>query len=643
VVILVLAVVAWLFHRSVVGRVDATRGQRMVGEAEVLAGVHLSGERTLEPVEPGVGEHPFLDDVRAILPTDSETWIGTTAGLRVIRDGEERIYTARSGLLRSDIAGLAASGETVAVLHPEGGLSLIRQSRVKTLTHPDLVPTAIVATPSGLVIGTADQGLLRLVDDELERMPIAGEGADGPWALDAPRITALAHDSTSDRLWVGTFDGGLAIQQSDGWMLLGTGDGLSDPFVTSIAAGRRGEAPLVLVGTQSGLTIFEGDRPAIYGVEQGLPDDHVAAVALWDDDLAVGTFGGGLGLYEGQSWQSIGASSLPSGYVQAVAYDERGGLWIGTRDGLALRQQRDWRELPGPPGPPGARITALTSVRDGETPGALWVGTFERGLGRYADGIWQTFGPREGLPSLEVNALAVHRGVLWVATNAGPAFFDGGALVPHPRLSALKSRAVTSLMSDGEALWLGTATGVVRLGPEGEVSTLGVREGLVNGHVYALVSAGAGVWAGTLGGLTSLRSDGRADALASRTVSAVPGGLSHNWVNAILARDEELWIGTYGGGVDRFDGAAWSRAYPAGQETLEINPGAACWFDQRPAFGTLDRGVLVLDDKGAGGRVLDRELGLACPSVSALYSDGQDAWIGTAAGLHQLPVSKLTP
>ena len=636
-------VAAWFFHRSVVERVDAARGHRGGSDTQVLTGVRVSGERNLEPVEPGVGEHPFLGDVRALLPIDAETWIGTTGGLRVIRDGEERVYTARSGLLRSDITGLAASGDTIVVMHPEQGLSMVRQSRVKTLVHPDLVPTAIVTTPSGIVVGTADQGLFRLVDDVLERMPIAGEGVDGAWALDAPRITSLAYDDAAHRLWVGTFDRGLAILGAEGWFLLGTGDGLSDSFVTSIAAGRRGEMPLVLVGTQSGLTLFEEDRATIYTVEQGLPDDHVAAVSLWDDDIAVGTFGGGMGLFEGDAWRAIDASQLPSGYVQAVAYDRRGGLWIGTRDGLALRQQREWTELPRPPGPPGVRITALTAAPQGGALAPLWVGTFERGLGRFGDGNWQDYGLEEGLPSLEINALVVHRGVLWVATNSGVAFLDSGAFVPHARLDALKTRAVTTLMSDGEALWLGTASGAVRLGPEGEVSSLGVREGLINGHVYALAAAGASVWAGTLGGLTSMRADGRADALASRTVSAVPGGLSHNWVNAVLTRDEELWVGTYGGGVDRFDGSTWSKLFPGGDETLEINPGAACWIDRRPAFGTLDRGLLMLDENGTGGRLLAEELGLGCPSVSALFFDGQDAWIGTAAGLHQLPGSQLGP
>jgi ligand-binding sensor domain-containing protein len=636
-------VVAWSFHRSVERRKDSLAGDGATPEAgEGLRGMLRGTEQGLEPLVPGGDEHLHLHDVRAVLSRPGETWIGTAGGLRVLPDdGGERIYGARSGLLRNDVAGLASDGRTIVVAHPEAGLSLVRGDRVRTLAHPDLVPTAVLATDDGFMVGTADSGLWLLRGDDLVEVPIAGEADAGPWSLDRPRITALAFDREA-RLWVGTFDRGLAVREDGAWSLVGTDDGLADPFVTSIAVGRHGDRARVLVGTQVGMTVFDGDRWEIFGLEQGLPHDHVMAVAVpadeADDALAVGTFGGGVGLFEGGQWHTVREPDLPSPHVQVVRYDERGRLWIGTRDGLVVRHDGLWESREAVAGPPGPRVTALESTPDGQ---GLWAGTFERGLGLWLDGDWRRFGTDDGLPSAEINALELHRGVLWVATNAGVAWFGDDVFHEHPRLADLGGIAVTALFSDGDALWFGSSRGVVRLGGGGEARVLGVRDGLVNAHVYALALARGWTWAGTLGGLSGLATDGTPRPLDGPRVVAGPQGLASNWVNALLARDDTLWVGTYGGGVDRLDDDGWQHVVPEAGETLEINPGAACWAGERAVFGTLDQGLLVLDEPGVSGHVLDRDLGLASPSVTALHTVDGDLWIGSNAGLQRVALATL--
>ncbi len=631
---------AWLVHRQAQQRLDAAGGADAVDAGGSLEGLRAGAERRLEPIQPGVVDWPFLDDVRAVLAVGEDVWVGTTGGLRVLPAGgaEERVYTARSGLLRSDVVDLAVHRDTVVVAHPEGGLSLVRGERVRTVSHPDLVPTAVADAPDGVLVATAGQGLLRWDGEALVEVPIRGEGPDGAWDLQRPRLTDVAHDPVDGSTWVATFDRGAARRDAGGWELQGMQHGLADAFVTSLACAHRGDDAVVLIGTQTGLTLREGGRDRIFGAGQGLPDDHVSAVALLDDRLAVGTFGGGLALYEDADWHAVAPPDLPSGYVQTVAYDARGRLWVGTRGGLALRHEGRWEPRPGPDGPPGARITAL-AVAEGGPEAGLWVGTFERGVGARLAGSWSSYGTGDGLPSAEVNALTFHRGVLWVATNAGPAFFSDGQFVRHPRLGALRGKAATALLSDGDALWIGTASGVTRLGPDGAVRRTGVRDGLINGHVYALAAAADRVWAGTLGGLSAVPREGGPVPGELAPVLAGPGGLSHAWVNALLTRGDEVWVGTYGGGVDRHDGEAWSRVYPTGDETLEINPGAAAWIGDRPAFGTLDRGLLVVGEQRA--ELLDEELGLGCPSVTALRFDGSDVWIGTAAGLSRVPASSV--
>lgn len=633
-VVAIAALTFWAFQRSVERRVDEIGARGDLPETATLDRVHIGAERSLTPVEPGTSEHLHLSDVRSILPTPSGTWIGTTGGLRLRSGDRETIYTARSGLLRSAVTGLAPLGDSLVAAHPEGGLSVIRGSLVRTVSGADLVCTSVAAVEGGVLVGTADQGLLRWDGATLSPVPISGGQDEGAWEL-VPRITDVACDAAG-RIWVGTFDQGVALHDDEGWRLLGVADGLADHFVTSVAAGIRDGEPAVLVGTQVGATLHHLDRVQ----PVGLHHDHVSALAVDDEVLLAGTFGGGLALFESGDWRPITTPDLPSDHVQAVAVDDRGRLWIGTREGLVVREEGRWRALAGSAGPPGPCITAITVAPGGDVP-AVWAGTFERGVGRLLDGVWTPYGRESGLPSLEINALAVHRGVLWVGTNAGAAWFSEGVFREHPRLAGLRGDAVTALLSDGEALWLGTNRGVVRLSAAGDVARVGVRDGLVNAHVYALASTPDALWAGTLGGISGLRPDGSVAPLDTPTVVAGPGGLSGNWVNALLSRDEELWVGTYGGGVDRRSGGTWSHPFPGVGETLEINPGAGTWVDDRAVFGTLTHGLLVVDADGEGARTLDVELGLGAASVTAVHFDGADLWIGTTAGLVRVPAAQV--
>ena len=627
----------WAFRRSVGQRladVESRRESSTLGPE--LEGLSAGVERSFEPTEPGADEHLFADDVRALLPRQGEVWIGTSAGLRVVSDDGERLYTAHSGLLRNDVVALAAEGEQVVVAHGEGGISLVRGGLVRTLGHRSLVITALASTEDGVLVGTADQGLLSLRGDHLVHVPIEGELDGEGWSLEKPRITGIAV-AGDGAVWIATFDRGVVVRDDEGWRLLGTSDGLIDPFTTSIAT----DGERVVVGTQVGLTIFEGDAARSLGLQQGLPHEHVSSLAVTADALAVGTFGGGIGRFADGDWTRADAPDLPCGHVQAVAIDERGRLWAGTRDGLSVHDDDGWRTLPGPAGPPGPRITAIsTAPETGDR--SLWAGTFERGVGRLQDGQWTTYDLDDGLPSLEVNAIVHHRGVVWVATNAGPAWFADGRFAVHPRLGHLAGQAVAALVSDGDALWLGTTRGVVRLAADGSVASLGVREGLVNSHVYALARQGETLWAGTLGGLTALRADGRPDPLNTRNVVSGPGGISYNWVNALLVTEEQVWVGTYGGGVDLNGPEGWRQVFPVGGESLEVNPGAASWVGERPVFGTLDRGLLVMEPTGGSGRLLQAEIGLGSPSVTSVHGRDGALWIGTTAGLLRVDSSVLT-
>jgi hypothetical protein len=94
-----------------------------------------------------------------------------------------------------------------------------------------------------------------------------------------------------------------------------------------------------------------------------------------------------------------GNDGLPGNTVHAMALDSRSRLWIGTQDGLAMWNGREWHAVDLPHR--GSRfVRAIASTADG----ALWIGTESGGLFRYDDGTWQSW--RDELPTPRFNALS---------------------------------------------------------------------------------------------------------------------------------------------------------------------------------------------------------------------------------------------
>ena len=90
-------------------------------------------------------------------------------------------------------------------------------------------------------------------------------------------------------------------------------------------------------------------------------------------------------------------------------------------------------------------------------PGAAWVGTYNRGVGRISE---RGFEPIEGLEQAWVQDLAVFNGDVWVATATGLFRVDDGVVV-----SVLETD-VHTLYADSESLWVGAASGLWKIAKE---------------------------------------------------------------------------------------------------------------------------------------------------------------------------------
>ncbi|HEY8141232.1 MAG TPA: two-component regulator propeller domain-containing protein, partial [Kofleriaceae bacterium] len=165
--------------------------------------------------------------------------------------------------------------------------------------------------------------------------------------------------------------------------------------------------------------------------------------------------------------------------------------------------------------------------------------------------------------------------------------------------------------------------------------------GLPQNNVSAIVQDGTGfVWLGTQDGL--VRYDGhRMVVLRNDPDDAT--SLSASYIKQLLvARDGTLWVGTEGGGVNRYhpDRASFDR-FPAQPGRPGALQSGSVWAmsegpDGRIWIGTGGGGLAVLDPATGTVRSYATEDGLP-PFVYAVQADADGSvWAGTSAGLFRL-------
>ena len=167
---------------------------------------------------------------------------------------------------------------------------------------------------------------------------------------------------------------------------------------------------------------------------------------------------------------------------------------------------------------------------------------------------------------------------------------------------------------------------------------LGRTKGLPQSQVQAIVQDRTGfMWLGTGDGLA--RWDGQRF-VVFRYDPGDPSSLGASFVSELLlAKDGTLWVGTVGGGVNRFlpDRSAFDRfaAKPGQADALQSGSvlSMAEGADGRIWVGTAGGGLGILDPATGKVRTFSTEDALNA-SVSALAAGADGAmWVGTAAGL----------
>jgi signal transduction histidine kinase/ligand-binding sensor domain-containing protein/ActR/RegA family two-component response regulator len=356
----------------------------------------------------------------------------------------------------------------------------------------------------------------------------------------------------------------------------------------------------------------------------GLPDDDVRALARTKDGSIWACTGKGLARLTPAASRFASVPLGDAGACRSLAAGADSSLWVGTSSGLSQVDGTEARTYPLTADGPPRGVTAVLPLPDGR----VLAGTGEE-LVRLAGGRWDPL-PDPALASLPVTALMTDdSGAVWIGSRDGGIVRWADGVVETRALAAARSdRAVASLFRDEEgAIWAGFETGGLLQLRVTAFSGVGAADGLPTDLVRSVLPARDGtLWMGTAGHGVMAHRAGVSWSVTTRE------GLPHDRTFSLAeAPDGRVWVGTHGG----LAVLAGSRAVPV-RAALPPGPVRALAFgrDGRLRAGTTD-GVFLVEGDGRALRI-EGTRGV----IRALHEAADGTWwVATLSGLLQVAAS----
>ena len=307
-------------------------------------------------------------------------------------------------------------------------------------------------------------------------------------------------------------------------------------------------------------------------------------------------------------------------YVRSLAVDvAHNSLWVGTSLGvhevdLATGDLRRTFTRAA-----GLANEYVFAVKVGSR-GGVWFGTNGGGASYFRDGRWRTFFPMHGLADYWVYAFAEQSdGTVWIGTWDGANRYDPRA----DRLETFKDELVNEWVygidvDDRDRVWFAT---------EGGVS-------MFDGKGWRSWTHRDGIGAPNRRGLPPSRNTGLGTRDRHNLSLLADGQPTYNPGYAFcvhVARDGQVWVGTWGGGVSHFDGRRW--------RSLTVADGLAgdiVFAIDEDTEGRLwlatNQGLSRYD--GRDWLTIDHASGLPEGAVySVAVAPNGDVWAGTRGGV----------
>ena len=317
------------------------------------------------------------------------------------------------------------------------------------------------------------------------------------------------------------------------------------------------DGDVMWVGTSGGVIRYniKTDDYKLYDTRSGLLANGIFHISKLNDQLVVGTYGGGMSILD-ESTQQWKTYNIPEGLGDAFVYDvletDNGDIWIATWSGAnrvregKLDDRASWDlytvENTGG-GLPNDWVYGLAMGKNGE----IWMAT-EGGLARFKDGQWDNWNHEKGQgadyelvkdqiqftndpanyskhhtkqksemgleqvnvaynPNYIVALMVDDDGSVWAGTwGGGLAHFDGKTWKNFTMSDGLPANHVFSLHKDNDGnILVGTSNGLAVRDDNGSFRVFNTADGLYTNIVFSMATANDGSsWIGSFGGVARI-------------------------------------------------------------------------------------------------------------------------------------------
>ncbi|MBN2135234.1 MAG: response regulator [Acidobacteria bacterium] len=456
-----------------------------------------------------------------------------------------------------------------------------------------------------------------------------------------------------------------------------TDDGLPNLAVNVIIQSSDG---FLWLGTQDGLARFDGVRFTVFNNfnTPEIKSNWIQSIyESSDKSIWIGTMGGGVTLYNNQVFTSPCQNDhLTNQIVTAIIEDNNHNILLGTDGGGICRLEKDGKitvfsEIHGLY---SNRITDIKRMKDGrilitskeglnildgdeiseylsiknlgceniysvveDKNGFIWIGS-DRGLKKIHGTNVNTYLKQQGIPSDVIYRVFIDsNNIIWMGTDSGLCRYDRVKFSSLTTEKGLTHNRIFSLCEDHEgSLWIGTHVGGLNRLKDDKFITISENDGLPPGNLWTVFEdSKENIWFGMdTGGLVRYSKN----RIKQYTMKE---GLSLNCVNALFEdSDGAIWAGTRGGGINILKDSEFTQ-YTT-KDGLLSNTVRAIFKD---SIGRIwiatDNGLNVRN--GSSVISYSTDDGLVHNTVRAIMEDESgNLWFATAGGLSKFNDGQFT-
>lgn len=298
-------------------------------------------------------------------------------------------------------------------------------------------------------------------------------------------------------LWIGTYFGGVnyvSLSQTrfvEFYYPLRSDLSLKGRAVREIC---QDESGCLWIGTEDGgLHYFNPETRVMMPKDIGLDYNNVHGMAIVDEQLFVGTFSGGLNIYDLRTKAISHHYISDSKYnvdnsIYSICYDRKKRIWICTQKGVYLFEKHTGRFIPVE----GLEDVYVHHVLE-DSNGNIWLSSVGRGLICYTNNgeiidCERMFFQRTGSHITRVlNAFEDSENRLWICTSGyGVICYNipQDTIICYSTSNGLPDNMAYKAIQDNLGnIWIGTNRGLVRINPgNNQIRIFTKEDGLLTNH-----------------------------------------------------------------------------------------------------------------------------------------------------------------